>query len=128
MLLIALVPLLSCKAVDDVTGPSDSGSPGPGAGSSGPPAAATGSLTLSWDAPSANEDGTPLTDLAGYNLYYGQTSPVTISNSKLVQLATVTTATISDLAPGTYFIAVAARDANGNVSDLSASIRAVVSP
>jgi len=29
------------------------------------------SVTLSWTAPTTNEDGTPLTDLAGYKLYYG---------------------------------------------------------
>jgi len=30
-----------------------------------------GSALLSWNAPSTNEDGTPLTDLAGYKIYYG---------------------------------------------------------
>ncbi len=29
------------------------------------------SLMLSWTAPSTNEDGSPLNDLAGYKLYYG---------------------------------------------------------
>ena len=29
------------------------------------------SVTLSWTAPTQNEDGTPLTNLAGYKLYYG---------------------------------------------------------
>jgi len=35
---------------------------------------ATGSATLSWSPPTENEDGSPLTDLAGYKIYYG-TSP-----------------------------------------------------
>lgn len=30
--------------------------------------------TLTWDAPTTNEDGTPLTDLAGYRLYGGETA------------------------------------------------------
>ena len=30
--------------------------------------------TLSWDAPTTNEDGTPLTDLEGYRLYGGDNS------------------------------------------------------
>ena len=28
-------------------------------------------VTLSWDPPTTNADGTPLTDLAGYKVYYG---------------------------------------------------------
>lgn len=34
-------------------------------------AVGTNKITLSWTAPVANSDGTPLTDLAGYNVYYG---------------------------------------------------------
>jgi len=129
LLLAALLPVLSCSAVDDVTGPGGSASGPGGSGSGGQqPPATTGSLTLGWDAPSANEDGSPLTDLAGYNVYYSRTTPVTVTNSTVVQLATVTTATLSDLMPGTYFVAVAARDVNGNISGLSASVRAEVSP
>ncbi|MEW6586171.1 MAG: hypothetical protein AB1442_11250, partial [Nitrospirota bacterium] len=30
--------------------------------------------TLSWQAPATNEDGTPLTDLAGCKVYYGTVS------------------------------------------------------
>lgn len=82
---------------------------------------------MSWDAPATNEDGSPLTDLAGYNLYYGQISPVTVANSTVVELSTVTTATLPDLPLGTYFVAVAARDVNDNVSALSSSLRADVS-
>jgi hypothetical protein len=33
-------------------------------------------VTLTWDAPTQNDDGTSLTDLAGYRLYYGQASGV----------------------------------------------------
>ncbi|MDH3432879.1 MAG: putative Ig domain-containing protein, partial [Gammaproteobacteria bacterium] len=33
-----------------------------------------GSVTLSWIAPTQNEDGTALTDLAGYKIYWGTTS------------------------------------------------------
>jgi len=120
-LLVVLLPLSSCRAVDDITGPGGSAS-GPGA----PPLSTTGSLTLTWDAPAANEDGSPLTDLEGYNVYYSRSAPVTIANSTVVQLATVTTATLSDLPLGRYFVAVAARDANGNVSVLSASLSADV--
>jgi hypothetical protein len=33
--------------------------------------AISGQATLSWDPPTTNVDGTPLTDLAGYKVYYG---------------------------------------------------------
>jgi hypothetical protein len=35
---------------------------------------ATASATLTWDAPEANTNGSPLTDLADYTIYYGTTS------------------------------------------------------
>lgn len=31
----------------------------------------TGTVNLSWEAPTENTDGSPLTDLAGYKLYWG---------------------------------------------------------
>ena len=34
----------------------------------------SGTATPSWDAPTTNADGTPLTDLAGYKVYYGPSS------------------------------------------------------
>src|SRR4030042_1896878 len=42
-------------------------------------------FTLSWDAPTTNADGTPLTDLAGYKVYYGTASgtygtPINVGN------------------------------------------------
>ena len=126
-LVAVIVPLISCSDGGDLTGPGPTTPNPPGQGP-GAPAPQTASLTLSWDGPTVNEDGTPLTDLAGYNLYYGRTSPVTVDNSTLVELATVTTATLSDLTTGVYFIAVAARDTNGNVSALSTPIRAEVNP
>lgn len=38
------------------------------------PAARGQDITLTWTAPTENEDGTPLDDLAGYTVHYGQTS------------------------------------------------------
>jgi ABC-type glycerol-3-phosphate transport system substrate-binding protein len=44
---------------------------GGGDGSSNDSGSSTNSATLTWDAPTTNVDGTPLTDLAGYKVYYG---------------------------------------------------------
>ncbi len=62
-------------------------------------------VTLNWTAPSTNTDGTPLTDLSGYNLYYG-TSSGTYTNS--ITLTNVITYTLNNLSNGTYYFVVTA--------------------
>lgn len=67
----------------------------------------TGSVTLSWAAPTQNEDGTPLTDLAGYKLYWGTTLG-NYPNSVTIDNPGVTTYVVENLASGTYvFVATA---------------------
>ena len=64
------------------------------------------STTLSWTAPTQNEDGTTLTDLAGYKIYWG-TTPGVYTKSVSVD-AGLTTYVVENLAPGTYeFVATA---------------------
>ena len=65
-----------------------------------------GQATLSWVAPSTNEDGTPLTDLAGYKIYYGTASG---SYTQNVDAGNVTTYTFNSLNDGQtyYFVATA---------------------
>lgn len=66
-----------------------------------------GSVTLDWVAPTENEDGTPLTDLAGYRIYWGTTSG-NYPNSATIDNPSVTTYLVENLAPGTYeFVATA---------------------
>jgi hypothetical protein len=69
---------------------------------------------LSWQAPTRNVDGTALTNLTGYKIYYG-TSPRNYTQSVSVSGATTTQWTLS-LAPGTYYFALAAVDATGSES------------
>src|SRR3972149_9813836 len=76
----------------------------------------TETATLSWDAPTTNTDDTDLTDLAGYKIYYG-TSPGTYDS--VIDAAKVTTYTVSDLTPATYYFAVTAYDEGGNESNYS---------
>jgi len=76
-----------------------------------------GDATLSWDPPTTNEDGSPLTDLAGYKIYYGTTSG-NYTNS--IDVGNVTTYTVVNLTEGvTYFFVVSAYDTLGNESDYS---------
>ena len=68
------------------------------------------STTLSWTAPTQNEDGTTLEDLAGYKIYWG-TTPGVYTNSVSVD-AGLTTYVVDNLAPGTYeFVATAINSA-----------------
>jgi hypothetical protein len=66
-----------------------------------------GSVELSWTAPTQNEDGSQLEDLAGFKLYWG-TEPGRYPNSVTIDNPTVTTYMVENLAPGTYeFVATA---------------------
>jgi len=79
---------------------------------------ATGTVTLSWTPPTTNSDGTPLTDLAGYRIVYGQASR-TYTQSLTIGAPSVASAMIEGLAQGTWFFAVKAYTAAGVESDLS---------
>ena len=65
-----------------------------------------GQASLSWEAPSSNDDGTPLTDLNGYKIYYG-TAPGNYTQN--IDVGNVTTYTFTDLTDGQtyYFVATA---------------------
>ena len=78
------------------------------AGSPPPPGAAT----LSWTAPTQNTDGSPVTGLAGYHVYYGtdQSAP---NQTVTVAGATATTYVVQGLAPGTYYFTVVAYNTLG---------------
>jgi hypothetical protein len=64
-------------------------------------AVSLGSVTLSWTPPTANEDGTALTDLAGYKLYWG-TTPGSYTSSVTIDNSSVSTWVVDNLSPGTY--------------------------
>ena len=73
-------------------------------------AASLGSATVSWTAPTENEDGSTLTDLAGFKLYWG-TTPGNYTESVTINNSSVTTYTVEGLAPGTYeFVATSFND------------------
>jgi hypothetical protein len=79
----------------------------------------TGTATLSWTAPTMNTDNTPLTDLAGYRIYYA-TSASALSQGTIVDLgSSVISHPITNLNSGTYYFAVTARNLVGVESDLS---------
>jgi hypothetical protein len=66
------------------------------------PAIGSRNVTLSWIPPTENEDGSPLTDLAGYEIAYGRQSGMYSSRIDVGNPG-VTTYVVSGLVPGEYF-------------------------
>jgi hypothetical protein len=81
----------------------------------------TGSATLSWTAPTTDTNGAPVTDLAGYNIYYGK-SATTMTSVINVNNPASGSYTISNLASGTWFFSVAAYNTQAMVSPLPAAV------
>ena len=82
---------------------------------------AMGAVTLSWTAPVANQDGSPLTDLSSYTIYYGPeagnyTESIDIDN------AVTTTYVVENLVPDTYYFAVTASNTAGIESGYSSEV------
>jgi Fibronectin type III domain len=102
--------------------------PGPDPGSNSTPSASDGSrtATVSWDAPTTNNNGTPLTDLAGYRIYYGS-SPEDLSHTVQISTVGLQTYVIDSLEPGNWYFAVMALAANGTESRLSDVVQKTIS-
>jgi hypothetical protein len=82
-----------------------------------PKEAQSAQATLSWNPPTTYTDGTPLTNLAGFNVYYGTAS---CSYLQVVNVGNVTAYTVTNLTDGVkYYFAVTAYDANGVESEYS---------
>jgi hypothetical protein len=82
-------------------------------------------VSLSWVAPTENSDGTPLSNLKGYNVHYG-TKPQTYSKIINVANAGLTDYVVQNLDAGTYYFSVTAYNATGTESALSGEVIASV--
>ncbi len=63
---------------------------------------ANGSATLQWVAPTENTNGTALTNLAGYRIYYG-TSATAMTQTVQITNPDIVTYEVSNLSPGTWY-------------------------
>jgi Fibronectin type III domain len=96
-----------------------------GTGLAAPPTASIGAVTLSWTPPTENTDGTPLTNLSGYDIHYGTSShdytqTVTVSNPGIA------TYVVDNLSPGKYYFSVTAVNSQGSESPLSSEVSMTV--
>jgi hypothetical protein len=76
------------------------------------PAAQTGTASLSWTIPTQNADGTPLTDLAGFNVLYGQ-SPSNLSQVVTINDPKTSTYVVQQLSSGTWYFALVSVNSAG---------------
>jgi hypothetical protein len=85
----------------------------------------SGGVTLSWTAPTQNTDGSALTDLAGYRIYYGTNSAAL---TQMVQVSNVGMASyvIENLSPSTYYFTVRAYTSGGAESSNSNLVSKIV--
>lgn len=79
---------------------------------------ATGSASLSWTPPDRNSDGSALTNLAGYQIRYGQSADA-LSQTVRLSNPSLNTYVVENLGPGTWYFAVTAVNAAGVTSSLS---------
>jgi hypothetical protein len=79
-----------------------------------------GTATISWSPPSANTNGTsPVTPIIGYTIFYGTDPSILTTHINIIGAGT-TTYTVTGLASGTWYFAVAANAADATQSAMSA--------
>lgn len=78
---------------------------------------ATGSATLTWSAPTQRADGSPLTNLAGFNVYWGREAG-NYPNKATLDVGT-TRYVIENLTPGTWYFVTTAFDEDNLESNFS---------
>ncbi len=77
-----------------------------------------GSAILTWEPPTLNTDGSPITDLAAFKVYWGTTQG-SYSQSTKISSATARSHTVTGLAKGTWYFVVTALNSKGTESPYS---------
>jgi hypothetical protein len=70
------------------------------------------SATLTWQPPASNMDGTPLTDLGSFKVYWGTTQGTYPYSTQIANVA-ARTHTVTGLATGTWYFVVTALNSQG---------------
>ena len=76
---------------------------------------AVGAMSLSWEVPIENTDGSSLDNLSGFRIYYGLAAG---DYPNMIEITTpgLTSYVIEDLSPGTYYVVATALNADGTES------------
>jgi hypothetical protein len=85
----------------------------------------SGSAALTWTLPTQNTDGTALTNLAGFKIYYG-TDPAALNQTATITSATQTSFTVNGLSTGTWYFAISSYDTSNVQSDHSGTASKLV--
>jgi len=106
---------ITVKSVSGTTSGSGSGTGTTGGGGT---TSSSGSVTVSWTPPTANTNGSTLTNLAGYTISYGPSASQLTTNVKVAN-AGVSSYVIDNLPAGTYYFGVSAYSSAGQSSRVS---------
>jgi hypothetical protein len=90
-----------------------------------PSSPSTGTATLDWMPPTENTDGSVLTNLAGYTVYYG-TSPGNMTQSVKITNPGLTAYTLSNLPSGRWYFAVTSYSSTGLESSRSGIVSTTI--
>ena len=120
---VATTPVTSTPvATTPVASGSGSSSSGAtsGSGSSGGATSPT-NVTLSWSAPTENTNGSALTNLTGYIIYYG-TSATSMTQTIDINTVGMLTYVVDNLSAGSWYFQIVAVNATGVQSSPSATV------
>ena len=78
----------------------------------------TGVANLVWSVPSTNTDGTPLTDLAGYHIYYGR-APDSLNQVIVIRDPYTIHYSVTHLARGSWYFRLTSINSSGNESPMT---------
>jgi hypothetical protein len=90
----------------------DTSAPSTSSSSAAGSSASSVSTTLVWSPPTANTNGSMLTNLAGYKIYFGRSASA-LNEVINVQSAGITSYVVDKLVSGTYYFALSAYNAAG---------------
>ena len=95
-----------------------------------PAAAFAGQVTLTWDAPTTNADGTPLSNFNGaYRIYYGTSTGNYTQTKNLTNTNSVVTCPVTNLTDNqAYYFVVTAVNTLGNESQYSNEVSKSAQP
>jgi hypothetical protein len=87
---------------------------------------AAGTVTLSWFPPTHNSDGTALTDLTGYRIYYGR-NPHTLQRTIVLDNPGLSSYLVENLPPAVWHFAMTSVNSRGVESNRSSTVSKTIS-